>query len=88
MSLDESQNDLDSNLDESACLSKDKVEKEEFIRKLTNKILDETPDIVDDFNKGNTSAITKVVSELQSRIDFDISEEAIRNIIGEEILIR
>lgn len=88
MGLDESQNDLDSNLDESACLSKDKVEKQEIIRRLTNKILDESPDIVNDFNNGHTSAITKVVSELQNRIDFDISEEIIRNIIGEEILIR
>ncbi|MGL4654515.1 MAG: hypothetical protein ACRCWM_01310 [Sarcina sp.] len=65
-----------------------KAEKEELCRKLTNKILDSNPDIVENFNNGNITAIDDTVLLLKEKVDFDISDEALNNIVGEEILTR
>lgn len=88
MNLNESQTDLGSNADDFIDSSVKSEENEKIIRILTNKILDSNPIIIEEFNNGETSAINEVVAQLQGRVDFDISDEAIRNIVGEEILIR
>lgn len=74
-------------------LSEDKLEmskedKEELCRKLTNEILDSNLSIVEDFNNGNINAIKHTVEILKEKINFSISDEALNNIVGEEILTR
>ncbi|MGL4454041.1 MAG: hypothetical protein ACRCTZ_23060 [Sarcina sp.] len=66
----------------------DKMEKEKLCRKLTNKILDSNPDIVASFNNGMITAIDDTVAILREKVDFNISDEALNNIVGEEILTR
>ncbi|WP_297522431.1 hypothetical protein [uncultured Clostridium sp.] len=62
--------------------------KEELARKLTNKILDSNPDIVEKFNNGDIAAINEAIEKLKEKVDFDILEETLNNIVGEEILTR
>lgn len=66
----------------------DRTEKEELCRKLANKILDSNPDIVANFNNGNITAIDDTVTILKGKVDFNISDETLNNIVGEEILTR
>lgn len=67
---------------------KQKQEQENKIKTLVNEILDNNPKIVEDFNNGETKSIDETVIILKEKIDFEMSNEEIRNIIGEQILIR
>ena len=64
------------------------TEKEELCRSLINEILDSNHSIVENFNNGNISEIKHVVEILKERIDFNISDETLNNIVGEEIITR
>ena len=92
MNVNELKENGDANPDEdSSTTTKTELsgsEKDEFCRKLTNKILDSNPDIVDNFNNGNIGAIGDTVEKLKEKVDFDITDETLNNIVGEEILTR
>ncbi|MGL4761792.1 MAG: hypothetical protein ACRCWG_10085 [Sarcina sp.] len=92
MNLDELKGNEDTNSDEEGSTASEsefsKVEKEDLCRKLTNEILDLNPDIVDKFNNGNIAAIGDAVEKLRLKVDFDTTDEALNNIVGEEILTR
>ena len=63
-------------------------EREALCRSLINEILDSNPSIVENFNNGNINEIKHVVEILKERINFNISDEALNNIVGEEIITR
>lgn len=63
-------------------------EREALCRNLINEILDSNPSIVENFNNGNINEIKHVVEILKERINFNISDEALNNIVGEEIITR
>ena len=67
---------------------KQKQINESIVKNLVNNILDNNPKIVEGFNNGETKSIDETFLILKERIDFEITDEEIRNIIGEEILIR
>ncbi|WP_297437494.1 hypothetical protein [uncultured Clostridium sp.] len=67
---------------------KQKQTNESVVKNLVNNILDNNPKIVEGFNNGETKSIDETFLILKERIDFEITDEEIRNIIGEEILIR
>lgn len=94
MSLDQVKDNTSENQEEctipteDGCCNKIDDKQEELIKKLVNDILDQRPEIVENFNKGEISAIEEVTIEVLEKLDFDLKIDILRNIVGEEILIR
>ncbi|WP_066871653.1 hypothetical protein [Clostridium mediterraneense] len=94
MSLDQVKDNTSENQDEciipteDGCCNKIDDKQEELIKKFVNDILDQRPEIVENFNKGEISAIEEVTIEVLEKLDFDLKIDILRNIVGEEILIR
>lgn len=94
MSLDQVKDNTSENQEEciipteDGCCNKIDDKQEELIKKLVNDILDQRPEIVEKFNKGEISAIEEVTIEVLEKLDFDLKIDILRNIVGEEILIR
>lgn len=94
MSLDQVKDNTSENQEEciipteDGCCNKIDDKQEELIKKFVNDILDQRPEIVENFNKGEISAIEEVTIEVLKKLDFDLKIDILRNIVGEEILIR
>ncbi|MGL4741541.1 MAG: hypothetical protein ACRC41_12165 [Sarcina sp.] len=91
MSLNELTDTTDNPEDETKRIeesSEARKHKEEIIRKLANEILDSNPQIVEEFNNGEINSIEEVASILKNELEFEVSDEAINNIVGEQILNR
>ncbi len=94
MSLDQVKDNTSENQEEciipmeDGCCNKIDDKQEELIKKFVNDILDQRPEIVENFNKGEISAIEEVTIEVLEKLDFDLKIDILRNIVGEEILIR
>ncbi|MGL4992448.1 MAG: hypothetical protein ACRC57_15075 [Sarcina sp.] len=87
MDLNESNGKLGSDINSSIKSLNIEYEQQELI-KVINNILNKNPQIIDEFNRGETVAINKVILELKEQVECNLSEEFIKNLVGEEILTR
>lgn len=62
--------------------------KEDALKVLINQILDSKPEIIKEFNNGDIRVMDTVVLDIKERLGLSISDDALTNLVGEEILSR
>lgn len=87
MDLNESNGKLGSEINSSIKSQNIQYEQQQLV-KIINSILNKNPQIIDEFNRGETIVINKVILELKEQIECNLTDEFVKNLVGEEILTR